>query len=137
MEVKELKIGNFIYDNDGIVSKITGFTPFDHSTRCDEIEGCLVLIDIYRPNGEISKGWECDSNTIKPIELTEEWLMKFGFIKKDEGYGILTSMKQAVLISFGNHNCSINGLSFNNPTKYVHQLQNLFFALIGEELELK
>lgn len=91
-----------------------------------------LSIDKIGFSGLFEKGWQAE-----PIILTEEFLIKLGFVKKDEGYGILTSMKQAVLISFGNHNCAINGLSFNNPIKYVHQLQNLFFALIGEELELK
>lgn len=110
--LKELRVGNYIETVDGIEQM--GFSDLEY------------YFERYYNDFQI-----------KPILLTEEWLINFGFIKKDEGYGILTSMKQAVLISFGNHNCVINGLSFNNPTKYVHQLQNLFFALIGEELELK
>lgn len=73
----------------------------------------------------------------KPIPLTEEWLVKFGFDKlhgnwfdnegmielyeKDNGY---------VMLEDSYYHCSQDLL-------YVHQLQNLYFALTGEELELK
>lgn len=85
----------------------------------------------------------------KPIPLTEEWLLKFGF---DNIKGCnFTSNKQY-------HNNRINegayfiqkvGDAFSNwylyhkdkritsNIKYVHQLQNLYFCLCGEELEIK
>ena len=69
----------------------------------------------------------------RPIKLTEEWLLKFGFVKKEIGYSKLTEMEQCFLISFGKHT-SVNGIKFNNEIKTVHQLQNLYFALTGEEL---
>lgn len=137
MKAKDLRLGNWIVDDENNLCKITGLRPFDHSVRCDEMEGCLILIDIYKPNIEVSKGFECDSNEINSIELTEEWLLKFGFNKKSNGYIILTEMKEALLVSFGNHNVSINGIAFNHSIKHVHQLQNLYFALTGEELTLK
>lgn len=73
-----------------------------------------------------------DAN-FRPIKLTEEWLLKFGFVKKEIGYSKLTEMEQCFLISFGKHT-SVNGIKFNNEIKTVHQLQNLYFALTGEEL---
>lgn len=72
---------------------------------------------------------------IDPTPLTEEWLLKFGF---EKSYGEFTKK------GFSFRICS-NEIFTNeeyNPTKickidFVHQLQNLFFALTREELTLK
>lgn len=74
-----------------------------------------------------------EDSDFRPIKITEEWLLKFGFVKKEIGYSKLTEMEQCFLISFGKHT-SVNGIKFNNEIKTVHQLQNLYFALTGEEL---
>jgi hypothetical protein len=77
---------------------------------------------------------------IKPIPLTEEWLLKFGF-SLDEGITIRVS--EFNWFSLSNLNIgyfySVNGGEYliGKPIKYVHQLQNLYFALTGNELTLK
>jgi hypothetical protein len=55
------------------------------------------------------KNLEISRNYLKPIPLTEEWLDNFGFEKVKYGY------------------------KFPN----VHQLQNLYHALTGQELTIK
>jgi len=77
---------------------------------------------------------------VSPIPLTEEWLLKFGF--KQSGYftflgdkylrfkigrmGAYTIDKKEFIFEVNEHDlCEI---------QYVHQLQNLYFALTGEEL---
>jgi len=70
----------------------------------------------------------------KPIALTEEWLVKFGFTKGgDRCYRIHT------IRIFININKTIFAYAFEGAVniKFVHQLQNLFFALTGEELTIK
>lgn len=75
---------------------------------------------------------------LSPIKITEEWLMKLGFKKGD---------MDCLWI---NHYCfDLNVMALcrdvpagcnamhNAELKYVHQLQNLYFALTGEELQLK
>lgn len=78
-------------------------------------------------------------NYIKPIPLTEEWLMKFGFELLPWGWVHGTLKDRAVLIrrSFTKDKYWIelgNGLVIDLP--YVHTLQN-FFILTGEELTIK
>lgn len=76
-------------------------------------------------------------DVFKPIQLTEEWLIKFG--KKADNSDL-----------FGGHIIQIpngNGLRVKDnkwnsqhlQTKldYVHQLQNLYYALTGEQLKIK
>ena len=71
----------------------------------------------------------------QPIQLTEKWLLKFGFKKDWNGYflGMLSFSKTK-------HNefmICVNDLPIQKICKYVHQLQNLYFALTGEELTFK
>ena len=77
----------------------------------------------------------------KPILITEEWLLKFGFEKyTNNEFSFETKDFE---ISFLNGELKLlcgdyaeNPISLNNQ-KYVHQLQNLYFALTNEELTIK
>ena len=92
----------------------------------------------------------------EPITLTEEWLLKFGFTKnpiawhKDISYfpkaefkTLCVTIGQGVLIRCGDLNkwreddeiISLLNTDIQGPLM-VHQLQNLYFALTGEELTL-
>ena len=79
---------------------------------------------------------------IEPIPLTEEWLVKFGFVAHEhyEGnYNIISNSKQRFLIRTRTDVVQIrlNGRPIiNKMPEYVHQLQNLYFALTGEELTI-
>jgi len=95
----------------------------------------------------LSSQWE-------PIPLNEEWLLKFGFEKinivYDSGrdYGVEYKLKTEEFILVYSDDFSL-GIFANNEYdelgmdpdidlfKYVHQLQNLYFALSGKELEIK
>lgn len=88
----------------------------------------------------------CDRGAtfIDPIPLTEEWLTKFGFYQ------------EGIEFQMGEHNDRFSGLikvyyenwvkewvldigaiEWITNFKYVHELQNLIFALTGNELEIK
>lgn len=86
----------------------------------------------------------------KPIPITEEWLEKSGFvIKKGKDY---KGKDYTCATLFLNHEflaviewlekekvCYLDFESTKNSIdiKYVHQLQNLYFALTGTHLTLK
>lgn len=65
----------------------------------------------------------------EPIPLTPEILEKCGFEKGEKGFwftgGIEYNLEKNLLEGFGY--CLI---------EYLHQLQNLYFALTGEELQI-
>lgn len=67
------------------------------------------------------------SDKYEPIPLTEEWLLKFGFNGWDKG-------NYTMILSNGNFFEFGNIIAQN--IKYVHQLQNLYFVLVGEELSI-
>ena len=72
---------------------------------------------------------------LKPILLTEEWLLKFDFIfvknVDDEKLWCLDSNPE---FTFFESNLFIDGFKINKiKLEYIHQLQSLYFALTGEE----
>jgi hypothetical protein len=122
MKASELRIGNYFKGiRVGIVKSI--FTT--HFTVEDE-------------NG-IQLGNSIQDN-FQPIPLTEEWLLKFGF-EKDEEYDNTFNRYISVFNGFTTITIDIsaNVLLLDNmeiKLHFVHQLQNLYFALTGEELTL-
>ena len=85
-----------------------------------------------------------DDDNYSPIPLTTEILEKAGF-EKDEDY---TTHEGKMYVSFNlPDGTTIDKLGDNDfeyhvwdnyekHIKYLHQLQNLYFALTGEELEI-
>lgn len=71
---------------------------------------------------------------IQQIPLTEEWLLKFGFEKLDSD--ITEYWRNGLVISLDVNNNWFNSLGRKIVIKYVHTLQNLFFALTDEELTI-
>lgn len=81
------------------------------------------------------------------IELTEEWFTKFGF--QSESYNKTSALNGDIYYTLGGVDIVCEYLSgqwkfiykkseFDYiEIKYVHQLQNLFFALTGSELTPK
>ena len=76
----------------------------------------------------------------QPIPLTEEWLLKFGFEEKSKSKNFYLGNFRFHISKPANYDGFIFCDGYDVITdriKYVHQLQNLYFALIGEELILK
>ena len=139
--INELRIGNYV---------LTGFMNPSPSglhkcfNKCEVksigIEKVIVTEKIGR------KGLEKHNyENLKPIPLTEEWLLKFGFIYNGWSYNfkryVFHSQGKNEKLEFYNTEFGIskNKEVFNISYKieYVHQLQNIYFALTNEELTFK
>lgn len=148
MEAKELRIGNWVrYDgwHPDLVAKNRPIIPYDTQIEyieLDDYEG----EDVYVIGSTHIRAF-IDSYSLIP--LTEEWLIKFSFKKENNTiYSIsdkLSSSEVGKWYFFKNENNSFtphikreNKFSWiGKEIKYVHQLQNLYFALTGEELGLQ
>ena len=128
MEAKELRIGNYVKDHLGRVQKVS-------ETR----HNAYIC---YLSNGHKLK---YKLNTTKPIPLTEEWLVKFGFIDRERlyisgYYNVLFVFEDDMSIGIYD-NPNKEGQRYLVPnyeiTEHLHQLQNLYFALTNEELTIK
>ena len=73
----------------------------------------------------------------EPILLTEEWLLKFGFVElqyEDQTFGF--KLNDFWFINETQIRNKYNSMLLDVEIKYVHQLQNLYFALTKNELTL-
>jgi hypothetical protein len=70
----------------------------------------------------------------KPIPLTEEWLLKFGF---DKGSYFFSKDGFEFYLNDGENGNWYPLVGGSVKIEYVHQLQNLYFALTGEELTIQ
>lgn len=89
-----------------------------------------------------------DYESLQPIPLTPEILEKCGFDKQEHGSGNFKAVSQCKQIESSYERTSIdhwNGKTFltdidggtvGEELKSLHQLQNLYFALTGEELKV-
>lgn len=131
IEAKDLRIGNWVLDQDNIPCKISvlyseqknKFEGWDVLKRCYEIE--LPNLDsIYL------------SDTIEPISLTKDILEKCGFEKDTHPPQDIWS-NDFMIIFFNEAFGFYTGYWKNNfVIKYIHQLQNLYHALTNKELEI-
>ena len=71
----------------------------------------------------------------RPIILTEEWFLKFGFVKILNQYKKATKTKPFIILFLENQ-FQYDDLRYRTNLKHVYQLQNLYFALTNKELTL-
>jgi hypothetical protein len=125
MKANELRIGNFIkYNNEqiGIVSGIQEFLFNNGKVAINQ------RIDIFY-----------HIENINPIALTEEILLKCGF--KDNNYSLDLKLGTKKITFNWYSRIVLTGVRNGyycqkyKHIKYLHQLQNLYFALTGKELE--
>lgn len=127
MKTSELMIGNYVmainnYEDIFYVNCIYGYRDLN------------ITSGIY-------KNYDTTIRNIKPIPLTEEWLLKFGFDLINNEYHqsrnhelkLYWTVNKNKMIPEFNEKRFVTGYDF----KYVHQLQNLYFILTGEELTIK
>ena len=128
IEARELRINNLISHN-GLICTV------------EIINGELDQIDFL---GYDDFYYSDKTENLEPIPLTEEWLLKFGFekiysTKVRSVFDFSEDLRFGYLDNFGFSNTS-SGVTFIGNKfehiKYVHQLQNLYFALKLEELNI-
>lgn len=132
--IKELRIGNYV--DIYYVSDITGAEKrIFKNAIVDTIDSKFI-----KHNGSSYAYKE----NIKPIPITEDWLIKFGFEKKTINGSDTWLFNDCIFeiiknkLSFSLSLADNTGeIVFEKEVSSVHQLQNIFFALTGEELKLK
>jgi hypothetical protein len=100
--------------------------------------GNLVLI--HRTEIQMLEGdFGYRDDFYSPITLNERWLLNLGFYKSDDFYildGYHASFDADNPLWFGQAGCC-QFETIKDNIKYVHELQNLYFALTNEELTVK
>jgi len=76
-----------------------------------------------------------DWNNIQPISLTPEILEKCGFAFKPTGEEVYEQIWSIDGFEIWEHDSGFcHDFHYGGDVKHLHQLQNLYFALCGEEL---
>ena len=131
MEANELRIGNWVIDNEVDPQRTVYY----------QVEEITYKGVVYRDGSSVTM---CEY--LQPIPLTEEILLKCGAVKVKHNHFVIDEW---IHLSFEDDNRSepcvdvkLKSISEKKPyyatcVNSVHQLQNLYFALTGEELEIE
>ena len=130
IQANELRIKNLVYDKDNNVREICGIQyPYTHLTSLRS----PVLAQSVQ------------FNEIEPIKLTEEILLKCGFIF-DKSTSDIKLFLPVLNLSLEIHATFYHGqfvielinhlVPIVTELESIHQLQNLYFSLTGKELEV-
>jgi hypothetical protein len=124
MKANELRIGNYV----------------NYESEIKQISGITSNNDVFYVGDSAPE----DLGEFESIPLTEEWLIKFGF--ESVGLGGNRFVLYNAIDGTSNFVIETDGIILYpqidydivcwSEFKYVHQLQNLYFALTGEELIL-
>jgi hypothetical protein len=146
MKANELRIGNYVnYHSNGILDKVLGTVAVQ--ITCVGVGDKFTLPQLWIKGNGVDASLH-DFDSVEPIPLTKELLLKCGFIQDDrtEGYeknGVTLASNRTVThdedgkLYLVNYDESFGNFPISIPTKHIHQLQNLYFALTGEELDVK
>jgi hypothetical protein len=114
MKANELRIGNLT--SAGVVNEI--------------LTDCFYVHD---GESSLKSAWF----DIQSIPLTEEYLLKFGFEKTKTEFFYKNRLSLLKRIKTESDYYVYINEELTRSITYVHQLQNLYFALTGCELEIK
>ena len=123
MNVNELRIGNLL-DYNGKIVKVNTLAIDFHGNQTILASKENFLWNVSEIDG------------IKPIPITEEWLLKFGFRHvKNNWYNIHAKGNTFNVYLFEDSSYRVEIVSQSlGIFKHVHTLQNLYFALSEKEL---
>ncbi|MBP1165072.1 hypothetical protein JOE44_001956 [Chryseobacterium sp. PvR013] len=118
---QELRLGNLTKDSRGKILTV------------------LELLESYARVYTIRKEWWSSTSydDLEPIELNEDWLFKLGYECNKNEYSISGHDRFNVFQSVKGPYIFCDDKIAIKYVKYVHELQNIFFALTGEELTIK
>ena len=114
LSATELRIGNLVY--------------YDKTSVIIEIGDLVVLQQHEKKELPTLYG---------PIPLTEEWPLKFRFKRLSHSNDYLKGDFKIDLKGYFFIYIKDIGWILLCQVKYIHKLQNLYFALTGQELEMK
>ncbi len=135
MKIEELRIWNIVFVSEEVKRELEEEEYLDCHFNVTEIKDDEVHIYTYPENVSHIEYRINDGNLIEiiPISLDNKWKKRFGFISEDFEIWYLDI----------NHDIYFIGNEFwfrgtcLRLIEYVHQLQNLYFAIVGEELVLQ
>jgi hypothetical protein len=120
MKANDLRIGNYIEKS---------LKSGQGRKLIDKI-GCQDIVRIFENIGSFN---------YEPIKLTDKWLTDFGFTKTEwdnnNSFRKMVGNNDYTIVFYSNCVCEIGDI-ITKEIEFVHQLQNLYYALTGVELSV-
>jgi hypothetical protein len=120
MKAQELRVGNLVWVDTGIYNRLpTSITALSRELfRCKD--GIFSTVKF------------------EPIPVDEDWLLRFGFKKRNDktftyDRFILYFVSKYEFWYMNDRRTNV----YFTKVEFVHELQNIIFAMNGEELEVK
>lgn len=129
VDAKELRIGNFIFDKDKEL-----IYPNEGIREVSALDKEICFHVRRDENGVSYSGNTYDR--IDPIPLTIEILEKCGFELESHDYKWFLLIDCPFKIFYDLEQVCYDSLLLDVRIPYLHQLQNLYFALTGTEINL-
>lgn len=138
ISANELRIGNWVNYNNTIC--VIACIENDGG-----MDGSVKLYPVNIPKGTVVCVKTVSTSNIQSIPLTEEILLKCGFCIEVYGAKLILNgisliridgAKMDLRIPQSYFDVDIDG-RYMRSISFIHQLQNLYFALTGKELEIK
>jgi hypothetical protein len=125
MKASEVRLGNLVYGVSDRIETVIGIGE----NSITAYAGKLIKAKMKFPEKDF-----------RPIPLTEEWLVKFGF--DSDGFKQYEFMNWGLFVKKGmgkgyaaSHGFFVQRFELTE-INFVHELQNLFYALSQEELKI-
>lgn len=123
MKVSELRLGNYILHNGEVMPVVQIERRYKTIFRLNDLDVDERIIEDH----------------FRPIPITPEWLERLGWQVVDQGSGAYYWLEKQCWFHIHSSADGTLYANFNNnaiPINSLHQLQNLYFALTGEELTI-
>lgn len=158
MKANEIRIGNIVTVDNPLFHPNLKDVPMLIKGIYETERGYAVKLEHIVPSDDIFTEYSQLTQFIRPIPLTEEILIKAGFEKKEFTRFTTFKLNRVEITNveffdedkdgkeFSFKQWRISGLyssdlfyfkSYSPNIKSVHQLQNLIFALMGEEIKIE
>ncbi len=131
LEAKDLRIGNLVYgvsDGQKILSDVVSLDSVNLT------EHPIWLISKYNQTSD-------EYESVEPIPITEEWLLKLGFKEQNTEIGSRFRKKNFYIAKntdFDFYLKDVKSGIYIHLTKldFVHELQNIWYCLNGKDLKI-
>lgn len=121
----EFRIGNFVQNLNGDIGRVT-------EIRSVVISGNRLVMTGGVADFGFGRRTPIYDPEVRPIPITKDWLLSLGFIENTEKSLLFKNEINFQFNDEGYFGCQIGSLQIN--INYIHNLQNLFFVITGEEL---
>jgi len=126
VDTRDLRLGNLVYGVSDRIEEVIGLAEGVVTTTLVKLREATFI---------------CEQDDVNGIELNEEWLIRLGFRKVGGSYFMgcieVFLSDKGINVSLEFDSTVTGSYSREVDIEFVHQIQNLVYALDKEELILK